>query len=76
MRRHSSELFDSQHGQRRIPPCEGQFSLDLNARWTQQPAQKPGAGATLYGQIWYRDPANTSNQTTSRSDAITWTATP
>jgi hypothetical protein len=50
--------------------CDGVFTLDLNERWETQPAQNPGAGATLYGQIWYRDPSNTSNQTTSRSDAI------
>jgi hypothetical protein len=56
--------------------CDGNFSVDLNARWTAQPAQNPGAGASVYAQLWYRDPANTSNQTTSRSDALTWTVCP
>ena len=56
--------------------CDGSFSVDLNARWAAQPAQNPGAGATLYGQVWYRDPFNTSNQTTSRSDALTWSVCP
>jgi hypothetical protein len=56
--------------------CDGMFSVDLNARWAAQPAQNPGAGATVYAQLWYRDPANTSNQTTSRSDALTWTVCP
>ena len=56
--------------------CDGTFSVDLNARWASQPAQNPGAGATVYAQLWYRDPANPSNQTTSRSDALTWTVCP
>jgi hypothetical protein len=56
--------------------CDGMFSVDLNARWAAQPAQNPGAGATMYAQLWYRDPANTSNQTTSRSDALTWSVCP
>jgi hypothetical protein len=56
--------------------CDGLFSVDLNARWTAQPAQNPGAGATVYAQLWYRDPINTSNQTTSRSDALTWSVCP
>jgi hypothetical protein len=56
--------------------CDGLFSVDMNARWTAQPAQNPGAGATVYAQLWYRDPTNTSNQTTSRSDAITWSVCP
>ena len=56
--------------------CDGAFSVDLNARWTAQPAQASPAGTTLFGQFWYRDPANTSNQTTSRSDGLTWTVCP
>ena len=50
--------------------CDGTFVQDLNQRWQQKPAQNPGAGATLQAQLWYRDPQNTSNQTTSLSDAI------
>ena len=50
--------------------CDGSFSQDMNARWTAKPAQNPGAGTTAQIQLWYRDPQNTSNQTTSLSDAI------
>ena len=50
--------------------CDGMFTADLNARWTAKPSQNPGAGATVQAQLWFRDPANTSNQTTSLSDAI------
>jgi len=53
--------------------CDGSFSQDLNARWCPacpKPAQNPGAGATLNLQLWYRDPLDTSNQTTSLSDAL------
>jgi hypothetical protein len=56
--------------------CDGAFSQDLNARWTQKPAQNPGAGATLQAQLWYRDPLNTSNQSTSFSDALELTVQP
>ena len=50
--------------------CDGMFAQDLNARWTAIPAQNPGAGALVQGQLWHRDVFNTSNQTTSLSDAI------
>ena len=53
--------------------CDGTFALDLNARWCPacpKPSHNPGAGALVQAQLWYRDPASTSNRTTSRSDAI------
>ena len=53
--------------------CDGSFSVDLNALWCAtcpKPAKNPGAGATAQLQLWFRDPNNTSNQTTSLSDAI------
>jgi hypothetical protein len=53
--------------------CDGGFSQDLNARWCPtcpKPQHNPGAGALVQAQMWYRDPANTSNQTSSMSDAI------
>jgi hypothetical protein len=53
--------------------CSGQYSFDLNARWCPtcpKPHHNPGAGVVVQSQLWYRDPANTSNQTTSLSDAI------
>jgi hypothetical protein len=36
----------------------------------------PGAGAQVQAQLWYRDPQNTSNQTTSLSDAIEFLVAP
>jgi hypothetical protein len=50
--------------------CDGAFSQDLNARWTAKPNQNPGPGAIVQAQLWHRDPFNTSNQSTSLSDAI------
>jgi hypothetical protein len=53
--------------------CDGAFAQDLNARWCAtcpKPDHNPGAGAVLQVQFWYRDPQNTSNQTTSLSDAL------
>ena len=59
--------------------CDGSFQQDLNARWCptcSHPAQNPGTGALVQAQLWYRDPASTSNQTTSLSDAIEFTVAP
>jgi len=53
--------------------CDGSFSQDLNALWCpscSKPQKNPGGGAVVQAQLWYRDPLNTSNQTTSLSDAI------
>jgi hypothetical protein len=53
--------------------CDGALSQDLNARWCPicpKPAHAPTPGVPLQIQLWYRDPANTSNQTTSLSDAL------
>ena len=53
--------------------CDGSFALDLNALWCPscpKPAKNPGAAAVVQAQLWYRDPASTSNQTTSLSNAI------
>ena len=50
--------------------CDGTFAQDFNALWTANPAKNPGAGAIAQAQLWYRDPFNTSNQTTSLSDVI------
>ncbi len=59
--------------------CDGSFSLELNARWCPtcpKSHQNPGAGAVVQAQLWYRDPWNTSNRTTSLSDAIEFTVGP
>jgi hypothetical protein len=53
--------------------CDGSFAQDLNARWCPtcpKPSHAPTAGQKLQIQLWYRDPFNTSNQTTSLSDAL------
>ena len=52
--------------------CTGQFSQDLNATWCStcpRPLKNPGAGNDIWLQLWYRDPTNTSNQSTSLSNA-------
>jgi hypothetical protein len=59
--------------------CDGLFTVDLNALWCStcpKPAKNPGAGAILQAQLWYRDPFNTSNQTTSLSDAVEFGVNP
>lgn len=56
--------------------CDGAFSQDLNTLWSSQPAKNPGAGAWVRAQCWYRDPLNTSNQTTSLSDAVEFPVLP
>jgi hypothetical protein len=59
--------------------CNGALSLDLNALWCPscpKPQKNPGSGALVQAQLWYRDPQNTSNQTTSLSDAIEFTLQP
>ena len=59
--------------------CDGFFSQDLNARWCPvcpKPLQNPGAGAVVQAQLWYRDPFNTSNQTTSLSNALEFCVAP
>ena len=56
--------------------CDGSFSQDLNALWNSNPAKNPGAGANVNAQLWYRDPLNTSNQTTSLSDGLSFTVCP
>ena len=56
-----------------IGTCDGSFAQDLNATWCSacpHPQKNPGAGAIVQAQLWYRDPDNTSNQTTSLSDAL------
>jgi choice-of-anchor B domain-containing protein len=59
--------------------CDGTFTQDLNALWCAgcaKPQKNPGAGAIVQAQLWYRDPLNASNQTTSLSDAVEFTVQP
>ena len=59
--------------------CDGSFSQDLNSLWCPscpKPNKNPGAGALVQAQIWYRDPASTSNQTTSLSNAVEFSVCP
>ena len=59
--------------------CNASFSQDLNALWCPacpKPQKNPGAGSIVQAQLWYRDPQNTSNQTTSLSDAIEFCVAP
>ena len=56
--------------------CSGTFSFDLNQLWTQQPHKRPTAGTVVQAQLWFRDPGNTSNQSTSLSDALRFPVAP
>ena len=56
--------------------CNGLIAQDLNARWQAKPNHNPGAGATVQVQFWYRDPASTSNQSTTFSDALEFPVCP
>ena len=59
--------------------CDGAFDQDLNAVWCPacpKPGANPGSGGVVQAQLWYRDPQNTSNQTTSMSDALEFTGQP
>ncbi len=59
--------------------CDGTFVQDLNALWCPtcpKPQKSPGAGAIVQAQLWFRDPFNTSNQTTSLSNAVEFGVNP
>jgi len=59
--------------------CFGTYLVDLNGRWCPtcpKPAQAPTPGVRLQLQTWYRDPLNTSNQTTTLSNALEVDVTP
>jgi hypothetical protein len=53
--------------------CDGAFSLDFNAWMSAHPAKAPPAGTVTQIQTWFRDAGNTSNKTTSLSDALEFT---
>jgi hypothetical protein len=59
--------------------CDGVLSQDMNAEWCPtgpQNQKNPGVGTRVDFQLWYRDPASTSNQSTSFSDAIEFIVCP
>ena len=59
--------------------CDNFVSQDLNALWCPtcpKPNKAFPAGSVVQAQLWYRDPQNTSNQTTSLSDAVEFTVCP
>ena len=56
--------------------CDGHLTFDFNALITVQPAKAPPVGSVIQMQCWYRDPFNTSNQSTSLSDALEFTLKP
>jgi hypothetical protein len=59
-----------QNGTGTIGGCDGSISLDMNAYLRANPQKDPGLGAVVQIQLWYRDPASTSNQSTSMSDGL------
>jgi hypothetical protein len=56
--------------------CNGSHQLDFNAWMFTHPTQAPVTGDVVQMQCWYRDPGNTSNQTTSLSRALEFTVYP
>ena len=59
--------------------CNGTSKVDLNALWCPtcpKAGKNPGPGGTVQAQFWYRDPQNTSNQTTGFSDALSFVLCP
>jgi hypothetical protein len=56
--------------------CDGSSTQDLNTLWSLKPAKNPGVGGVTQAQFWYRDPQNTSSQTTSLSDAVEFVVCP
>jgi len=60
-----------------VGACDGSFATDFNAFWASAvPGKVPAVGQSVSLQLWYRDPLNTSNQTTSLSDALSFQACP
>jgi len=63
-------------GNGNVGACDAAFAQDFNALWSANPSKNPGAGAAVNVQLWYRDPMNTSNQTTSLSDGLSFVVCP
>lgn len=56
--------------------CDGSFTEDLNALWSNEPKKSPRAGAVVQTQFWYLDRQNTSNRSSGLSNALELTVTP
>jgi len=56
--------------------CDGYFQVDFNAWMAANPTKAPQAGGEANMQCWFRDPLNTSNQTTSMSNALEFFVNP
>jgi hypothetical protein len=56
--------------------CGGLFELDFNAWMAANPGKAPAPGDATYLQCWFRDPQNTSNRSTSLSDALRFVVCP
>ena len=59
--------------------CNGFPQVDLAQLWCPTcplPQKNPGAGSVVQAQFWFRDPLNTSNQTTVLSNAIEFQVCP
>ena len=57
--------------------CDGSLSRHFGAYWaTAGPAKVPAPGQQVDLQLWYRDPASTSNQSTSLPDGLEFSACP
>jgi hypothetical protein len=65
-----------QSGRGTLGFCDGFFDEDLHELWTAKPLKNPGEGAVVQLQGWYRDPFNTSNRSTSFSNAIEFVVGP
>ena len=65
-----------QQGVGTLGACNNAYSLDFNTWMAANPTRAPGAGEDVRLQSWFRDPQNTSNQSTSISDAIVFTVCP
>jgi hypothetical protein len=50
--------------------CDNSFDFEFNSWACQTSGSVPTPGLVVQIQAWYRDPANTCNQTTSFSDAL------
>jgi len=66
----------SQSGGGTSGACDGSWAIDFNAYAAANPAKAPAPAVPVQMQLWFRDPLNTSNQTTSLSDALEFTMAP